>query len=87
MCKIGSPLLSFLLCSLCTPLQLKIQKIKREEENLKQVIEQELGTSIKDILKESIDTACSEKIVIISNLQKEKENEIPWDLNVDCGMI
>ena len=23
MCKIGSPLLSFLLCSLCTPLQLK----------------------------------------------------------------
>ena len=56
--------------------QLKIQKIKHEEENLKQVIEQELGTSIKDILKESVDTACSEKIVIISNLQKEKENEI-----------
>ena len=47
--------------------QLKIQKIKHEEENLKQVIEQELGTSIKDILKESVDTACSEKIVIISN--------------------
>ena len=23
MCKIGSPLLSFLLCSLCTPLQIK----------------------------------------------------------------
>ena len=26
MCKIGSPLLSFLLCSLCTPLQSKINK-------------------------------------------------------------
>jgi hypothetical protein len=24
LCKIGSPLLSFLLCSLCTPLQRKI---------------------------------------------------------------
>lgn len=30
MCKIGSPLLSFLLCSLCTPLQDKAKgKIKR----------------------------------------------------------
>ena len=27
MCKIGSPLLSFLLCSLCTPLQ-KLPKVK-----------------------------------------------------------
>ena len=26
MCKIGSPLLSFLLCSLCTPLQTTIDK-------------------------------------------------------------
>ena len=27
MCKIGSPLLSFLLCSLCTPLQYSVKKI------------------------------------------------------------
>ncbi|MGI8254629.1 hypothetical protein [Blautia difficilis] len=30
MCKIGSPLLSFLLCSLCTPLQ-AVDEIKRAE--------------------------------------------------------
>ena len=27
LCKIGSPLLSFLLCSLCTPLQSRIKKV------------------------------------------------------------
>ena len=35
MCKIGSPLLSFLLCSLCTPLQaLPLLKCGYTEENL-----------------------------------------------------
>jgi hypothetical protein len=29
LCKIGSPLLSFLLCSLCTPLQI-MKKVKKE---------------------------------------------------------
>ena len=48
MCKIGSPLLSFLLCSLCTPLQgveneivlLKQTKSEREKELV--VVQEEL---------------------------------------------
>ena len=32
MCKIGSPLLSFLLCSLCTPLQLLIDKNMKKKD-------------------------------------------------------
>ena len=31
LCKIGSPLLSFLLCSLCTPLQNMYKKSKKGE--------------------------------------------------------
>ena len=34
LCKIGSPLLSFLLCSLCTPLQAKQEdNVKRKKKN------------------------------------------------------
>ena len=41
MCKIGSPLLSFLLCSLCTPLQYYANK--HSDSELRKIISQKIN--------------------------------------------
>jgi len=46
LCKIGSPLLSFLLCSLCTPLQAKQKKKEDEQDAGTMVYHRQLDVSI-----------------------------------------
>ncbi len=74
MCKIGSPLLSFLLCSLCTPLQATILSTL---ENYNQLSDAEKETVENySILENAIDTISALKQAEIETALEEIETLI-----------
>ena len=81
LCKIGSPLLSFLLCSLCTPLQANKNK-KTERANKNRSLGQKLhyfATEMKEYSEDEI------RELYAYAVDKNKRLKRDYDLNVEKG--